>query len=96
MRSKKIEIKKNIEKAFNEGLKEYTQDEAYINLNLIPLENGNVVNAEELKKNINDLIDGMVAKEIKSINFRLEHGGCLDFSMLLSETEAPYVVKVGK
>ena len=90
------EIKRKIEKAFNEGFKEYDKKEAYINSNLIPLENGKIINAIEIKKNINDLIDGILNQEINSFSLKTNYGGTLELSMNLTGSNDIFEIRMGK
>lgn len=95
MISNKKELKRKIERAFNDGFKEYSKKEAFINANLVPLENGKMLDAIELKKNLNDLIDGIVNGEINSFSLNMSYGGVLEFSMNVANSKDTFDLRIG-
>ena len=56
--------KLKIEEAFNFGFKEYSYEEGLVKAKLIKLANGKVVDAEELKRNMSDILDAMVSGHV--------------------------------
>lgn len=96
MISNKKEIKRKIEKAFNDGFKEYDKKEAFTNSNLVPLENGKIVDAMELKKNVNDLIDGIVSGDISSFDLKMSYGGVIEFSLNLTGSNDTFELRIGR
>jgi hypothetical protein len=84
LKATKIEernAKLKVEETFNNGFKEYTYKEALVKAKLIPLAGGNVVDSEEIKKNMSDILDAMVSGLVEEARLHIRVDGNIDFAM---------------
>lgn len=91
-----IAIKRRLEDAYNLGFKEYTYDESLKKAKLIQLANSKVVDAEELKKNLSDVLDAIVAGEVEEVRFNLLVNGYIDFAMRIKGQTKVADLRLGK
>ena len=88
-------IKKKIEENYNKGFKEYNLEEAFEKMGFIKLEGSNVVNAEELKNNLNSLIDGVVIGAVEEINLQLKANRYIKLDMKVKDEVVRFNIRLG-
>ena len=93
-RDKKAFLRK-IEQAYNKGFKELTYAEACKEAGFIELKNKNIVVAEELKKQLGILIDGMVSGEVSQISFDIRLKNKADLAIKIPGDTHLYDLRLG-